>query len=127
MNEARSDLQTPARPNGSDPDHAPGGAIVDAVRVFDHVETASIGRMTASETAQQRLDSSRDSFERTLDAAISVSEASARFVERVVIRSLETGSEMGGALRGALRRDGNALVAVRSPGPDASEHAQVPS
>jgi hypothetical protein len=87
-------------------------------------EAARTGLDQIDETARQVLDSGRDTFERTLDSASSVGEASARFAERLVIRSLDAGSEMGGALRGALR-DRSASVADRPPAPNASGHAHV--
>jgi hypothetical protein len=89
-------------------------------------EAARTGLDQIDETAQQVLDSGRDTFERTFDSASSVGEASARFAERLVIRSLDAGSEMGGALRGALR-DRSASVADRPSAPNASGHAQVAS
>ncbi len=69
----------------------------------------------------------REGFERTIDSASTVGEASVRFAERAVIRSLDAGSELGGALLGALRRDGNAPVAGRPPAPNASAPAHVAS
>jgi hypothetical protein len=89
-------------------------------------EAARTGLDQIDQTAQQVLESGRDTFEKTLDSASSLGEASARFAERVVIRSLDAGSEMGGALRGALR-DGSASVAGRPPSPNASGHALVAS
>jgi hypothetical protein len=90
-------------------------------------EAAGAGLDQIDETGQTVMDNGRDTFERALDSASSVGEASARFAERVVIRSLDAGSEMGGALRGALRRDGDAPVASRPPAPNASGHMQVAS
>src|SRR5262249_43058179 len=79
------------------------------------------------ETTQHVGDNGREPFERTLDSASSVGEASARFAERVAIRSLDAGSEVGGALRAALWRDGAPSIADRPVAPSAGEHARVAS
>ena len=51
MNEARSDLQTPARPNGSDSDHAPGGAINVGMTFRESAVTLTVTNTVTAEAS----------------------------------------------------------------------------